>query len=65
MKRGKRTKKIIKLTLDGDFIMEYDSATQASKEDGYDVSSIIKCCKGKIKYHKGFIFKYKIDMQQI
>ena len=39
-------------------VKEWESANKAIV-DGFDCSSIIKCCKGKIKYHKGYIFKYK------
>ena len=33
-------------------------ARQAARELGLDNSSIIKCCKGKAKTHKGYHFRY-------
>lgn len=41
------------------FIKEYKSIAEASKELECDLSSIVKCCKGKLKTHKGYKFTYK------
>lgn len=40
------------------WIADYPSARQAARELNLDSSTIIKCCKGKIKLHGGFIFEY-------
>lgn len=31
------------------------------KLDGYDDSAVSKCCKGKRKMHKGYIWEYKVS----
>lgn len=50
--------------LDHVFIKQWNSANQA-KEDGFDCSAIIKCCKGKYKNHHGFIFEYAKSEENI
>lgn len=44
---------------DGEFIKEYNSAAEASKELNLDRGAICWCCKGKRNIVKGYIFKYK------
>ena len=56
---GKQCKPILQYTLDGQFVREWASATQAEREGGFSSECICRCCKGKQKTHKGFIFKYK------
>lgn len=41
------------------FIKEFDNCSIAARELNIDSSCIAKCCKGKIKYYKTFIFKNK------
>lgn len=64
------SKQVVKFDLEGNFIAEYPSIMEASRQTGVDYSSISKCCKGKIKkddkgcYYTpksagGFIWKYK------
>ena len=55
--KGKGTKKVGQYTLDGVLIHIYDSVT-STENDGFIPSSITKCCKGKCKKHKGYIWKY-------
>lgn len=43
----------------GEFIKEYKSASEASKELNLDSGAICWCCKGKRNIVKGYIFKYK------
>ena len=50
--------KINQYTMDGVFIKEWDSITNASAHLGIDASYIAKTCKGQHKQAKGFIFKY-------
>ena len=52
-------KAIVQLSLSGELIREYGYATQASKECNLDLSSIIKCCRGKQKTCGGYRWKYK------
>ena len=57
--KRKKSKPIIQYDLDGNFIKEWLSATEAAKSLGKDKSNICICCKGKTKYAYGYIWKYK------
>ena len=56
---GKLSKPVLQFTLDGQFVKEWPSVRQAEREGGFNQSHITDCCKGKIKTHKNFIWKYK------
>lgn len=45
-------------TKDGVLVKVYQYAKIAAEEKQVDLSSIIKCCRGKIKTCKGFVWKY-------
>lgn len=52
-------KPILQYNLDGKFIKEYESITQASKETKIPISSIsANCCKQRDKTN-GYVFKFK------
>lgn len=36
-----------------------DFRLKSAETDGFDHSAISKCCRGKLKSHKGFIWKFK------
>ena len=55
---GKCSKRVLQFTLDGEFVREYPS-THECERNGFEHSSVIRCCKGKQKTHKGFRFMYK------
>lgn len=55
---GKKSKKVLQFTLDGDFIREYPSIMECER-NGFNRSSVCLCCQGKHKSHKGFRFMYK------
>ena len=55
---GKLSKKVLQFTLDGEFIREYPSIMECSR-NGFDQGAVCKCCNGKLKTHKGFRFMYK------
>ena len=55
----KKSKPVLQYTLDGEFVREWESATQAEREGGYQHGHIISVCKGKRPHHKGYIWKYK------
>lgn len=60
-KLGKHSrKKILQFSTDGTFIKEWESAREIERELLIDNSLIAKCCKGKRKSAKGFIFKYDV-----
>ena len=50
---------VYQYSLDGVFIQEWKSSAEASRVNGFDPSSITKCCKGKLHKHKGYIWKYE------
>ena len=57
------SKHIIQLTLDGEFVREWESAKEAGR-NGFDSSHVTKCCRGKLKTHKGFRFMYYDDYKE-
>lgn len=58
-RRGeKKRKPVEQFTLNGEFIRRWPCATIAEAETGICRSNIARCCKGKIRQIKGFIWKY-------
>ena len=55
---GDKRKAILQLSLDFELVKEWDSA-KSTLEYGFDPGTVTKCCKGKRKTHKGFLWKYK------
>lgn len=51
------SKKVIQTTENDEFIKIWDSAAEAGR-NGFCKQCISYCCKGKIKTHKGFKFKF-------
>lgn len=54
-----RRKSVIKLTIDGVFIKEYNNANEAAKDNGISSVSIRKVCKGIIPCLHNFKWQYK------
>jgi len=54
----KYSKQVLQYDKDGNFINAFISVSK-TKELGFDPSSVSKCCKGKLKQHKGYLWKYK------
>lgn len=57
-KTNSNIKPVAQFDKDNNFIENFPSAKEASRQLNLDSSSIIKCCKGKLKTTGGFIFKY-------
>lgn len=53
-------KPVLQFTLDGEFIREWKSATEAERQTGISHTGISLCCRGKYKQAKGYIWKWKI-----
>lgn len=53
-----RSKQILQYDLQGNFIKEWDTMTEISKELKIGLSTICFCCQGKFKTAGGYIFKY-------
>lgn len=45
-------------TIDGVLVKTYSYAKMAAEEIGVSLSSIIKCCRGKINTCKGYVWRY-------
>lgn len=61
MSNGKSVhcKKVLQYDLNGVFLNEFYSLTHAAEIVGGDRSSIARCCKGKQKTAKGYLWRYK------
>lgn len=58
MTNGKRSKWVIKLSLNNEILHFYQSTAQVERELGYDQGFISKCCNGKRRTAYGFIWKF-------
>ena len=58
---NKQSRSVLQFSKDGNFIKEFYSIAQASRELNINPKNIIYCCQEKPKYKtaKGFIWKYK------
>ena len=54
----KLSKTVLQYDKEGNFIKEWSSAIECGR-NGFDNSNVAKCCRGKLKTHKGYIWKYK------
>ena len=52
------SKRIQQFTKDGQFVAEYPSIAEVERQKGYANGNIVKCCKGRIKFAYGFVWKY-------
>ena len=61
---SKTGKIVLQYSLDGEFIREYSSISEASRQTKTDASAICHCCKGKYNYHQtnGYVWKYKSEV---
>lgn len=55
---------IVQLSMDDNFIAEYNTVIEADRTLGINQSSIIKCCKGKQHSACGFKWMYKEDYEK-
>lgn len=55
---SKISKPVVQLNHQGKEIRHFSSAAKTSLY-GFDPSHVLKCCRGKLKKHKGFRWKYK------
>lgn len=56
--------RINQLSLDGEFIRQWDSSEQIKRNLGYSNGYIIQCCKGKFKQAYGYRWEYVNQEQQ-
>ena len=59
--KEKRRKAVIQMTLDDEFVAEYESVREAERQTGFRNSNISAACRGekKTKQSYGFHWKYK------
>ena len=58
---SKTSKPVVQLSLDDQYIKTWKSAKYAAINLGFDGSAITKCCKGKLRTHKGYHWEYLKD----
>lgn len=51
------SKKVAQYTLDGELVKVWDSISETGRY-GFNYKNVHMCCKGKIKTHKGYMWKY-------
>lgn len=54
-----RSKPVIQLTLNGEFVNEYKSGWEAERQTGISQGNISSCCLGKYKSSGGYVWRYK------
>lgn len=52
------SKKVEQLTMDGKHVEFYPSVGEASRQTGFNRSHIANCCRGILKHHKYFVWRY-------
>lgn len=57
--RNPYAKYVLQYSPEGEFIKEWNSATEAETTLGYSRSSVSNCCTGRTKSSCGFIWRYK------
>jgi len=56
---GPTARPVLQLTLKGDFVHRWDSASRAAAEGAFHAPSISEAARGKLKQHKGFLWAYE------
>ena len=56
---GKKSKKVLQLSLSGELIREWPSTKEIERQLGFDNSAVGRCCLGKQKTAYGFLWMYK------
>lgn len=52
------SKKVEQYSMDGILLKTFNSQTEAARETNSTQGGISDCCRGKIKSHNGFVWKY-------
>ena len=60
---GKKSKKVLQFTLNGELIREWPSAAECGR-NGFCQGAVADCCNGKRKTHKGFRWMYAEDYKE-
>ena len=63
LKHGNKPQKaVLQFTKDGEFIAEYVSANEASRQTGVGQGNISECCGDRLKSTRKFIWKFKDEI---
>ena len=54
---GKKSKKVLQFTLDGNLVREWPS-TMECERNGFDSGAVSRCCNGKLPHYKGYKWCY-------
>ena len=60
---GKKSKRVLQLSLSGDLIREWPSTNECER-NGFNHSAVSECCNGKTKTHKGVLWMYAEDYKE-
>jgi hypothetical protein len=52
------SKKVLQFDLEGDFISEYYSASEAARKTGAKQPAICRVCRGELNKHHNYVWKY-------
>ena len=63
MTNGKLSKRVIQLSLSGDFIKEWPSTRECGR-NGFRHSNVAACCRGKLPHYKGFLWMFADDYKE-
>ena len=58
------SKKILQFTKSGEFIREWPSMSEASRQLKINCGSIWRCCRGKLKSAGGFVWRYATNAKK-
>ena len=58
MTNGKLSKRVLQLSLSGELIREYPSASECGR-NGFNKGHVAACCRGELPHYKGFKWEYK------
>lgn len=53
-------KPVLQFGIDGKFIAEYESLTEAARQTGVSINGICLCCKGQRQISGNFQWRYKL-----
>jgi hypothetical protein len=57
--KEKTSKKVLQFDKDGEFVKEYPSTSEASRQTGIGQSNISNCCNGKLHSAGKFLWRFK------
>jgi len=62
---NKNKREVVQCDMDGNYINEFRSLREVTRQLGYNANSIMLCCKHKYKQFKGYIWFYRDEYYQL